>query len=149
MIVEDLDDDRVHEDEGEVFEGVQRAGLREIIPIHETSKIFYADTGKILKIGSEGEPNNPVLLIKRDKDAVQPRRMMETEDIDPELDENLPAGERQTDPARPVNTKGFPPDLDPEWIALEVYTEAPDSDDDDDVGEADISSSPPPAARSR
>jgi hypothetical protein len=152
MIVEDLDDDRFHEEQGEVFEGVALAGLREIIPIHEISKIFYADTGKLLKIGSEGEPNNPILLIKRDQDAVPPRRMMQDEDeseVEPEQD--LPQAPRNS--LRPHNPRGFPPDLDPEWIALEVYTEAPDSSDEEDyeVNAADdISSSPPPAAsRSR
>lgn len=45
------------------------AGIREVVPIHELSKIFYADTGKILNIGNEGETNSPVLLLKRDPNA--------------------------------------------------------------------------------
>lgn len=81
-IVEDLDDGRVHNfEEGEAqpepYEGVKLAGLREIIPIHQISKIFYADTGKMLNIGSEGETNNPVLLLKRDVNAIPPRRMID------------------------------------------------------------------------
>lgn len=154
MIVEDLDDDRFHEEQGEAFEDVLRAGLREIIPIHEVSKIFYADTGKILKIGSEGEPNNPILLIKRDKDAVQPRRMMQEDDEDGEAE---PMGRHlaencQSNGARATQANGFPPDLDPEWLALEVYTEAPESEDEEDLeadASEDIGSSPPPASRSR
>ena len=81
-IIEDFDDDRVHsfeEDEPQPgpYEDVDMAGIREIIPIHEVSKIFYADTGKILNIGSEGEANSPVLLLKRDVNAVPPRRMID------------------------------------------------------------------------
>lgn len=150
MIVEDLDDDRFHEEQGEAFEGVARAGLREIIPIHEVSKIFYADTGKLLKIGSEGEPNNPILLIKRDQDAVPPRRMMKDEDeSEIGVEHHLPHPQVHKNILQPHDPKGFPPGLDPEWIALEVYTEALDSSDEEDYAD-DISSSPPPAAaRSR
>jgi hypothetical protein len=152
LIIEDLDDDRFHEETGEAFEGVSRAGLREIIPIHEVSKIFYADTGKILKIGCEGEPNNPILLIKRDHDAVPPRSMMHDEDDG--LDD-LVSGARSSKRTSPASvsghTNGFPPDLDPEWLAFEVYTEAPESDEDDvdEELEADIKSSPPVTTRSR
>lgn len=82
VIVEDLDDDRVHtfeDDEPEPgpFGDVNLAGIREALPVHEVSKIFYADTGKILNIGAEGEINSPILLLKRDVNAVPPRRMME------------------------------------------------------------------------
>jgi hypothetical protein len=93
LVVEDLDDDRVHtfeDDEAQPgpYEGVDLAGVREIIPIHEISKIFYADTGKILNIGTDGETNNPILLLKRDINAVPPRRMLErnTVDVDYESD---------------------------------------------------------------
>ncbi|KAI9669786.1 MAG: hypothetical protein M1829_005041 [Trizodia sp. TS-e1964] len=82
LIIEDLNDDRVHtfeEDEAQPgpYEDVEMAGIREVFPIHEISKIFYADTGKILNIGKESEANNPILLLKRDVNAVPPRRMME------------------------------------------------------------------------
>lgn len=80
-IVEDLDDDRVHSyDENEPqpgqYDDVALAGIREIVPIHQISKIFYADTGKILDLGSSEETNNPVLLFKRDINALPPRKMM-------------------------------------------------------------------------
>lgn len=79
-IVEDLDDDRVHtfeEDEPRPppVDDVENAGIRDVIPIHEVSKIFYADTGKILNIGSDGDAYSPVLLLKRDVHAEPPRRM--------------------------------------------------------------------------
>ncbi|KAL9028275.1 MAG: hypothetical protein Q9196_003335 [Gyalolechia fulgens] len=168
LIVEDLDDDRVHtfeDDEPQPgpYGDVNSAGIREALPIHEVSKIFYADTGKILNIGTEGEVNSPILLLKRDHNAVPPRRMMERsgqEDIQDDGDEphhspttaaqaNGHANDQsqlaRVEPAStPVSTastprKGtevipaphawrIPQDLDPEWLAFEVYTETPDSD---------------------
>jgi hypothetical protein len=81
-IIEDLDDDRVHafeDDETQPgpYGGVKLAGIRDFLPVHQISKIFYADTGKILGIGNDGEPNSPVLLLKRDINAQPPRKMME------------------------------------------------------------------------
>jgi len=80
-IIEDLNDDRVHsfednEAQPEPYDGVELAGIREELPIFQISKIFYADTGKILNIGSQGETNSPVLLLKRDNNALPPRAMM-------------------------------------------------------------------------
>ncbi|KAL1955696.1 hypothetical protein VTO42DRAFT_8168 [Malbranchea cinnamomea] len=161
LIIEDLDDGRVHEEDDTVkpssFEGVAMAGIRESIPIHQVSKIFYADTGKILNIGSEGENNNPVLLLKRDVNAIPPRRMMvraETENYysgnnsEEERDEEKTTSKTEEDDVQaqleaqllrsadewPVETGpapgvwGFPPGLDLEWIAFEVYQEPEDSD---------------------
>ncbi|KAH0350465.1 Ran-binding-domain-containing protein, partial [Aureobasidium melanogenum] len=182
VVVEDLDDDRVHtfdEDEPQPgpFEEVALAGIRDVIPIHEISKIFYADTGKILNIGSEGETNNPILLLKRDIHAEPPRRMMErryteeqdyyddeeqderpqTQDSDDtDLDEQAqinaqilrdstpqPQAEREETTTRndPDAHWRLPPDLDPEWIAFEVYTEEPPSDDEDE--DEDVSTPDP------
>jgi hypothetical protein len=159
LIIEDLDDDRVHESEQqESFEDVAHAGIREVIPIHEISKIFYADTGKILNIGGDGESNNPILLLKRDVNAAPPRRMVERHSEKEEDPTSSPAGanyptnsayrddgpnaqiRRESigaeaehsleEPKRPRKWS-FPPNLDPEWVAFEVYIEAPDSDEDD------------------
>lgn len=173
VIVEDLDDGRVHSFEHDEpqpgpYGDVPMAGIREAIPIHELSKIFYADTGKILNIGSEGETNSPVLLLKRDTNAVPPMKMMDsytedgTEEDDDEGNTNgiaqlgtngqddsqaliasphrglrspstastLPQDQQlahRPDPWR------LPPDLDPEWIAFEVYTEVEDSDTESDA----------------
>ena len=173
VVVEDLDDDRVHSfEDGEPQPGpygdVSSAGIREAIPIHELSKIFYADTGKILNIGTEGETNSPVLLLKRDPNAVPPRRMVNrgVDDDGQGYDEAVSNGYNQSpvqnshedthavvatpqtrlrsssiastlsqdqqiaqlpDPCR------LPSDLDPEWIAFEVYTESEDSDADSEV----------------
>jgi hypothetical protein len=150
MLVEDLDDDRVHDFEDgiqpEAFDDVSRAGMREMIPVHEVSKIFYADTSKVLNIGTDSEANHPVLLLKRDVNAVPPRRMMEHELQDEEYrpdrqddsSKMLQGSQCITDkPAdRMQDPWRLPPSLDPEWIAFEVYTEAEDSDSDSDLEEA-------------
>jgi hypothetical protein len=80
-IVEDLDDGRVHDEPGgmgQSYDSISKAGLRESIPIYNFSKLFYTDTGRILNIGNENDgDNNPVLLLKRDRDADRPARMRE------------------------------------------------------------------------
>ena len=185
VIVEDFDDDRVHafedgEPQPSPYGDVPSAGIREAIPIHELSKIFYADTGKILNIGSEGGANSPVLLLKRDPNAVPPRRMMnrygyedgqgyDETDIDASAQSPIPNGQENSQAVvasphgrlRSMSTPStasqdqqvaqiqgpwrLPRDLDPEWIAFEVYTEAEDSDTESEV---DIPSSrPAPSSR--
>lgn len=162
VIVEDLDDDRVHtfeddEPQPEAYGDIPNAGIRELIPIHELSKIFYADTGKILNIGSEGEANSPVLLLKRDLNTVPPGRMMDQHREEDGLEDGvlqsvesnsmdqsqalIAPSDRGSRPSSTPSTPAkdqqlihapdrwrLPPDLDPEWIAFEVYTEAEDSD---------------------
>lgn len=153
MIVEDFDDDRHHDFEDEdakpgPFDDIRLAGIREMIPVHEISKIFYADTSKVLNIGSDAESNHPVLLLRRDVHAVAPRRMVEqdmlaTADVAPDRDDSDDGrpktkgdkqhverdhADRKHDPWR------LPASLDPEWIAFEVCTEAeaPDDESEDD-----------------
>jgi hypothetical protein len=180
LVVEDLDDDRVHTfEDGEPqpsrYEGVDMAGIREVIPIHEISKIFYADTGKILNIGADGETNNPILLIKRDVNAIPPRRMMEHDAVQQgyesdsshtvggsegdeeqsELDEQLrresTANLTEEKPAEEepvVHPWRLPPNLDLEWMAFEVYAEETSSESDFEELESDLQS-PPPVSTSR
>jgi hypothetical protein len=159
LVVEDLDDGRVHafdenESQPQSFEDIDVAGIREIIPIHQISKIFYADTGRILNISTEGETNNPVLLLKRDINAVPPRRMVERDmaglgaphesepedeidEIQAQLDAQLigsavnalhPSFHESSIP----DQWRLPKDLDPEWIAFEVYNEDDESDTESD-----------------
>lgn len=166
LIIEDLDDGRMHtfeddEPQPESYDGVAQAGVREVVPIHEISKIFYADTGKILNIGTEGETNNPILLLKRDVTAQAPRRMMEQQPVDTgyesddshtvggdvdeehtELEDQLRRGSTPTfqdddhqEPEQPHFAWRLPPTLDLEWIALEVYTEDPSTDSEVDETE--------------
>lgn len=162
LIIEDLDDDRVHTLDIPAppgpLEDVAYAGMRDVIPIHQVSKIFYADTGKILNIGTDSETNNPVLLLKRDIYAPPPRRMMERHDStgsDPISDHRSDSNEneqeqidaqirressviRHTNDSQDLSSAsqgskswGFPSDLDPEWIAFEVYSESVDTDSDE------------------
>ncbi|CAG7931418.1 unnamed protein product [Penicillium olsonii] len=156
LLIEDLDDGRVHtfdenEPQPQSFEGVSTAGIREILPIHQISKIFYADTGRILNFSAEGEINNPVLLLKRDINAVPPRRMMEHDELDnvtPTGSEEESEDEEQAQLDAQLNgdhnpgNESFgslhqdsipeewrlPSGLDPEWIAFEVFNEDETSD---------------------
>ncbi|KAL4932634.1 RanGTP-binding protein [Aspergillus undulatus] len=173
LVVEDLDDGRVHtfeenEHQPHKFEDIETAGIREIIPIHQISKIFYADTGRILNISTEGETNNPVLLLKRDPDAVPPRRMVERDmagfdnsnetESEDEIDEIQAQLDAQLIGSATNNsTPSFhessipdewrlPKDLDPEWIAFEVYNDDEISDTESD-GETPNPKSPDPAEK--
>ncbi|KAF3048710.1 hypothetical protein E8E11_008810 [Didymella keratinophila] len=177
LIVEDLDDGRLHtfeDDEPQPgpYDGIDQAGVREVIPIHEMSKIFYADTGKILNIGGDGESNNPILLLKRDVNAPPPRRMMERsptdtgyesdgshtigedDDEQSELDAQFRrestadlAAEQAVQDETPTYPWRLPPTLDLEWMAFEVYLEESDSDSEfDDTEETALNTSTPSAA---
>lgn len=159
MVLEDFDDDRHHDfddDENKPgpFDDVKLAGIREMIPVHEISKIFYADTSKVLNIGMDAESNHPVLLLRRDVQAVPPRRMYERDSI--EAPDELPRTNQDDGRPKTEDEKKYvehdhtdrkrdpwrlPPSLDPEWIALEVYTEAEPSDTEsalDEEGEQDF-----------
>ncbi len=139
MLIEDLDDDRFHTTEDQEippgpFDDVNQAGIRETFPVFQIGKIFYADTGKVLNIGSE-ESNSPVLLLKRDLNAQPPRSLMRQEELLKEdeahqtVDEDGPVQVQSTTGAEPWS---LPSGLDPEWIALEIYHEADDSDNESD-----------------
>lgn len=164
-IIEDLDDGRVHEDDEarEPFDGVDMAGIRDSIPIHQVSKIFYTDTGRLLNIGNAEEgDNNPVLLLKRDLHAPDPIELKRQWYADPEqaeasegetaydtaeddeqanIDAQLLTETKSTELAaaaeegRLRKALGLPSHLDPEWLALEVFVESEDESDDDDDGD--------------
>lgn len=162
LIIEDLNDGRVHafedgEPESRSFDGISPAGIREFIPVHQISKIFYADTGKMLKIGNEGEVNYPVLLLKRDTNAIPPRRMIERDYLDamppPGMSTGVQEDIEQSQLDAQLNGSGgvpndqyheqqitdtwrLPPGLDPEWFAFEVYRE-------DEATESDSETEPP------
>ncbi|KAJ5129628.1 GTP-binding nuclear protein Ran-related protein [Penicillium bovifimosum] len=173
LIVEDLDDGRVHtvddnDQQPQHYEGIASAGIREILPIHQISKIFYADTGKILNISTEGETNNPVLLLKRDPNALPPRRMMERDEMEgfPQPDPQEPEDDEQAQLDAQLNGDStshiesfhslhedsipeqwrLPPGLDPEWIAFEVYNEDETSDTESETENPDPSTSEPSIA---
>ncbi|KAK3682485.1 RanGTP-binding protein-domain-containing protein [Podospora appendiculata] len=159
-MIEDLDDGRVHDEQGaktEAFNDIAKAGIRESIPIHQIAKIFYTDTGRILNIGNadEGE-NNPVLLLKRDVKAKTSIKLRQEwlegpsdsdTDIDTKATSSLSDDQAEIDrqlleESQPAGVLAgaqagsrkdcFPQHLDPEWLALEVFMEYQDSEDSED-----------------
>lgn len=165
-IIEDLDDNRAHEELGSPspHNGIPKAGIRELIPIHQFAKIFYTDTGSLLNIGdgTDGE-NNPVLLLKRDINATRPQmpecamhgEVDDTSDDDSkqETDEYNQAdvdqqllGEslsklstsRSSKKAKDICATALPKHLDPEWIAFEVFEEDDEQSDTSSNSDIDV-----------
>lgn len=185
QVVEDLDDGRVHTFEDKdgqpaPYDGLLLAGIRECIPVHQISKMFYADVGKILNINNDDKASSsPVLLLKRDASAVPLDTLPAMhEPVNPILTiespgDSIPVSEApssegegnsqddvnfqlqremglvdeplystiissqapQTHPGR--QHWRIPQDLDPEWIALEVFDIDDGSEDSDsDSGHA-------------
>ncbi|KAF3903260.1 hypothetical protein ABW20_dc0107113 [Dactylellina cionopaga] len=141
-VIEDLDDGRVHDEEGEPFDEIPNAGRRLNVPIHQISKIFYTNSGKLLGIDSV----TPVLLIKRNLLAEPPRRLLdrigryERDDDDlsefdgPSAQLNRSLIEYNTlEHPEPDHRKwDFPQHLDKEWLAFELWQEPIDEDDEDE-----------------
>ncbi|KAK3316328.1 RanGTP-binding protein-domain-containing protein [Apodospora peruviana] len=163
-IIEDLDDGRLHEDDGAMprsFVDMPMAGIRESIPIHQISKIFYTDTGRILNIRNAADgDNNPVLLLKRDTSSQPPIRLRQQwfkESIAPESEsgnssadsddqaevdrqlreESGSPGLLEEAQVVPPKVGNLPPHLDSEWLALEVYIEDENDSDSDTEEEED------------
>ncbi|KOS17301.1 Ran-specific GTPase-activating protein 30 [Escovopsis weberi] len=157
-VIEDLDDGRAHEDavNARPYDGILKANIREYLPIHQISKMFYTDAGRILNIGNGPDgSNNPVLLLKRDTSAAPPRPEYAAggevrgaieykskrdshpnarlqADIDRQLFEEALSDSHARSSGDKVPHPGFPKHLDPEWIALEVFeedAEGPESSD--------------------
>ncbi|CAI6098081.1 unnamed protein product [Clonostachys chloroleuca] len=167
-IIEDLDDGRVHADADQEPGELQGSHLQERIPLYQLSKIFYTDSGKILNIGSNSESGRkPILLLKRDMSANHPRSKeemvrshlptgaghvpIEASEIDfaeeqAALDQQLLSEEAQGQEPRTVTESysfqhrrwGFPDYLDPAWIAMEMFEEPCESDDDEPEDEDDV-----------
>lgn len=168
-VMEDKHDGRVHEASdadpglgGNFWSRKQRpqaqrsSGISERIPVHQISKIFYTDSGRLLNIGDETQDGkNPVLLLKRDTNspasqedelfqyrndhqACDPEVPTEEEDTQAELDRQLLGDQAPRDPLPEVHLEvggnGFPKHLDPEWIAMEMYEDS--ADDDESSSEA-------------
>lgn len=158
-IIEDLDDGRVHEEDeskSRPYDDIPHAGIRESVPMHQISKIFYTDTGRILNIGNSDEGgNNPILLLKRDTgaptaaelaDQMLDRGAINTrtpgsssiasddqDEIDRQLrDETVSPGSDAEADQNPLRLH-LPHHLDPEWMALEVYAD----DDEDEWSDAE------------
>ncbi|CAK7264969.1 hypothetical protein SEPCBS57363_001351 [Sporothrix epigloea] len=170
-IIEDLDDGRVHDNNTNLTtdDNTPLTGIQEAFPIHQISKLFYTNSGRILNINADRNvENTSVLLLKRDTtDSAKFRPMSQTDsesevtswecdrsklseqqnEIDRQLREessfcNNPEGVHSTDCTRadPENRSWrFPPHLDPEWLALEVFVEdSQDIDDSDSDEDTDV-----------
>ncbi|KAI3321079.1 Ran-binding-domain-containing protein [Xylariaceae sp. AK1471] len=173
QVVEDLDDGRLHTFEDKdlqptPYDGLHLAGIREFIPIHQIAKMFYADVGKILNINNDdGDSSSPVLLLKRDVNAMpvvhapgnnvhaientEHRIISETSsseadsqrDADSQLRQEMALVEEQgcsmimlpqtSQTSSKDQRWNIPQDLDPEWIALEVF----DVDESDGHSDSD------------
>jgi len=158
-IIEDLDDGRVHDEDGPKlgpYDDMPLAGIRESIPIYQISKIFYTDTGRLLNIRDTGDgDSSPVLLLKRDVDAKTPDRLREewlegsdgsqsgTEEgddiplndqssVDRQLLKETEAFEASVGNHTENATSYLPKHVDPEWMALEVYMEDDEAEDSED-----------------
>ncbi|KAK4044255.1 RanGTP-binding protein-domain-containing protein [Parachaetomium inaequale] len=162
-IIEDLDDGRLHDGDGSKprpYDDLPMAGIRESIPIHQISKIFYTDTGRILNIGNNDErDNNPVLLLKRDVNAKCPIKMRQEwfdepepkgenesqsdtadessepddqDDVDRQLWEETEHSAKSPASQDSAQATYLPPHLDTEWLALEVYAEDDGGEDEDE-----------------
>lgn len=142
-VVEDLDDGRVHEDEGEPYDEVQKAGRRLRVPIHQISKTFYTNSGKLLGIDSI----TPVLLLKRNPLAEPPRHLLERigryerDDDEDGLSETDGPSAQHHDGSTSIHHEPhakkweFPEHLDKEWLAFELWQEPTDGDEDDEDDE--------------
>ena len=146
VVIEDLDDGRMHDTKRSKFEDVKHAGLIVRIPVHQITKMFYTTSGKLLGIE---DSTSPILLIKRDIKATPPRRIIERAESynyeeDPESDSEpnfpLELGEGDnrrvaappSSPPGPEQHNSFPPHLNSSWLAFEVYNSPLNNNDDDD-----------------
>ncbi|KAG6361494.1 hypothetical protein INS49_009721 [Diaporthe citri] len=165
-LVEDLNDGRVHEGgdtKTRPYDTITQAGIRESIPIHQISRIFYTDSGRILNIGNSDEAgNNPILLLKREVNAAgnieveeetveahqfNPIKVIsasggddadyEQDEIDRQLREETGVPDlKAVAKPHPLGLH-LPPHLDPEWLAFEVFSEDSNCDSSDSEDEAD------------
>ena len=160
-IAEDRDDGRVHEATQATSlgsgSGSQKQmpqmkkpshALEESIPVHQISKIFYTDSGRLLNIGDDSQDaKKPVLLLKRDVNGkgstqesaelnkysieygdAEQRLLSEDDSTQAELDRQL-LGESIPILEDEPCSKGFPRHLDPEWIAMDMYEDIVDEDE--------------------
>lgn len=161
-VMEDLNDGRVHDDLNlDASSGIGSSSHRqEIIPVHQFSKIFYTDTGKLLNIRDPMDAETrPVLLLKRDA-GTSPQMIPEAEcctsamgyvgdrgdqsrDIDDYQDlVDIQIHREACNTSIDKNTTQYsvlsnlPKHLDPEWLALEIFVED-DSNDEEEGGAED------------
>jgi hypothetical protein len=158
-MVEDYDDGRVHDDQDArraAFDDIKDAGIRESLPVREIVKIFYADTGRLLNLGTKDGENQPVLLMKRTllerpsapipngRDTALPEISKEEGEVQADVDRQL-SGHHYPSPATAESVPKswqFPQHLDQEWLAFEVYTSDNDVETDSDSDTEPVKSAP-------
>lgn len=140
-ILEDRDDGRHHDNDDDQ----PRPNTADLIPATQISKLFYTNSAAILNIKDEDEASNvPILLIKRESDfnsssthattTVSDEETQRSIDfqLSEECHEYLQSDGNPSHASKP-RFPAFPSYLDPEWIALEMYTaDVPTSDEQDD-----------------
>lgn len=165
-LIEDLNDGRLHHD---TETGISpRAGClpsrQERIPIHQFSRIFYTDTGKLLNIrDTTEEENRPVLLLKRDANAAtqEPTKVEcspgsrtgergdsakqkdSDEDqglVDMQIHHEIHNTEINQSEGKTTAFSNLPNHLDPEWLALEMFVEDVDGGEESE-GDEDTNTS--------
>ncbi|KAM3501136.1 hypothetical protein MY10362_005805 [Beauveria mimosiformis] len=127
-IKEDKDDGRLHDDPTNSV-GDSKSDL---IPVTEITKLLYTNSAAILNIKDDLEANStPILLLKREIDITNTPEYNTSEDetqqhvdcqILSECDGAALDGENGKCGNASLHHSQFPSYLDPEWIALEMYT---------------------------
>ncbi len=141
-IKEDRDDGRLHDDSKSSAESSES----DLIPITEITKLLYTNSAAILNIKDDSEAcSTPILLLKREPDFT------DTGNAAPNLDTSDEETQHRIDcqilsecngityqsqivdsTTSPPYEPRIPSYLDPEWIALEMYTaDAPDESQGD------------------
>lgn len=142
-ITEDREDGRLHDSSEE-------GDKSDLIPITEISKLIYTNSAAILNIKNDLEAcSTPILLLKREiniADPLNPPDLGASDDetqrlIDQQIiTECRPiSGEDKNDDTHKASkrTSQFPSYLDPEWIALEMYSVDTPSDTESDQSDTE------------
>lgn len=154
-IKEDRDDGRLHDD-SQISTEISEPDL---IPITEITKLLYTNSAAILNIKDDPEAySTPILLLKRESDATDPSNVPDLETSDEEMQHRIDCqilsechgarsrGQTGVPTTYPSHESRIPSYLDPEWIALEMFTaDAPDESecDESDAGSTTKSSDEP------
>lgn len=145
-IEEDRDDGRLHNDP----ESPAESSEPDLIPITEITKLLYTNSASILNIKDDLEAcSTPILLLKREvgtdfrnvQDFNTPDDEMQHSNngqILSECNGKTPHDETSDSNATPPHCSQFPSYLDPEWIALEMYSA--DASDESQCDQSDAES---------
>ncbi|KAM3532530.1 hypothetical protein MY4038_004008 [Beauveria bassiana] len=146
-IKEDTDDGRLHDNPTDSV-GDSKSDL---IPVTEITKLLYTNSAAILNIKDDLEANStPILLLKREIDfttlAETPEYNISEDETQQHIDCQILSecdgaaldGENGKCGNASLHHSQFPSYLDPEWIALEMYTA--DASDESQYDQSDAES---------